>query len=58
MGHGLHITVVDASEILDSRGRPTLQITLGSADGRTATAGVPAGASTGRREAVELRRTR
>ena len=55
MGHGLHITVVDASEILDSRGRPTLQITLGSTDGRTATAGVPAGASTGRREAVELR---
>ena len=49
------ITGVSALEILDSRGRPTLQTTLTLADGTTAVAGVPSGASTGTREAVELR---
>jgi enolase len=49
------ITGVAALEILDSRGRPTLQTTLTLSDGTTATAGVPSGASTGTREAVELR---
>ena len=49
------ITGVTALEILDSRGRPTLQTTLTLADGTTAVAGVPSGASTGTREAVELR---
>lgn len=49
------ITAVDATEILDSRGRPTLTVTVGLADGSTAEAGVPSGASTGTREAVELR---
>jgi len=49
------ISGVSALEILDSRGRPTLQTTVTLADGTTAVAGVPSGASTGTREAVELR---
>jgi enolase len=49
------ITSVSALEILDSRGRPTLQTTVTLSDGTTAVAGVPSGASTGTREAVELR---
>ncbi len=49
--------VVDLSalEILDSRGRPTLAVSVRLADGTTARAGVPSGASTGSREAVERR---
>jgi enolase len=46
---------VSALEVLDSRGRPTVQVTLALADGVSAAAGVPSGASTGTREAVELR---
>lgn len=46
---------VAALEILDSRGRPTLAVTLRLADGSTGIAGVPSGASTGTREATELR---
>ena len=49
------ISGVSALEILDSRGRPTLQTTVTLTDGTTAVAGVPSGASTGTREAVELR---
>lgn len=49
------ITHVSALEILDSRARPTLAVTLSLADGTIAEAGVPSGASTGTREAVELR---
>jgi enolase len=49
------ITSVHAVEILDSRGRPTLAVTVQQADGRTFRAGVPSGASTGSGEAVELR---
>jgi len=49
------ITGLSALEILDSRGRPTLAVTVSLADGTTARAGVPSGASTGSREAVELR---
>jgi enolase len=44
-----------ALEILDSRGRPTLQVTLRLVGGATGQAGVPSGASTGSREAVERR---
>jgi enolase len=44
-----------ALEILDSRGRPTLEVTVRLAGGSTGSAGVPSGASTGTREAVELR---
>ena len=49
------ITDVAALEILDSRGRPTLQVTVTLADGTSGVAGVPSGASTGSREAVERR---
>jgi enolase len=49
------VTELSALEILDSRGRPTLAVTVRLADGTTARAGVPSGASTGSREAVELR---
>ena len=49
------ISGVFALEILDSRGRPTVQTTVTLTDGTTAVAGVPSGASTGTREAVELR---
>ncbi|MEO8673919.1 MAG: phosphopyruvate hydratase, partial [Tahibacter sp.] len=49
------ITKIHAREILDSRGNPTLEaeVTLGS--GHIGRAAVPSGASTGSREAVELR---
>jgi enolase len=49
------IAGVDAAEILDSRGRPTLQVTVRLADGASGVAGVPSGASTGSQEAVERR---
>jgi len=51
------ITVTDlhAVEILDSRARPTLAVTLTTAEGPVSRAGVPSGASTGSREAAELR---
>ena len=44
-----------ALEILDSRGRPTVQATCNLQSGATATASVPSGASTGQAEALELR---
>jgi len=46
---------ISALEILDSRGNPTVSVTVGLSNGITATAGVPSGASTGENEAVELR---
>lgn len=46
---------LQALEILDSRGRPTVQATCHLAGGTSATAQVPSGASTGKAEAVELR---
>ena len=49
------IESINALEILDSRGRPTLQATCRLASGVRASAQVPAGASTGMSEAVELR---
>lgn len=49
------INQVQALEVLDSRGRPTLNVAIQLADGTRAEAGVPSGASTGTREAVELR---
>lgn len=49
------ITNVTALEILDSRGRPTLHVKVKLAGGARGTAGVPSGASTGSREAVERR---
>jgi enolase len=49
------VSHVHALEILDSRGRPTLEVSLQLASGAYGNAGVPSGASTGTREAVELR---
>ncbi len=46
---------LDALEILDSRGRPTLQVACRLASGHAAMAQVPAGASRGSAEACELR---
>ncbi|MGH9919672.1 MAG: phosphopyruvate hydratase [Nitrososphaerales archaeon] len=51
----LTITDVHGVEILDSRGRPTLSVTMTAAGGAVARAGVPSGASTGSGEAAELR---
>lgn len=51
----IHITMLRAIEILDSRARPTLSVTVELDDGAVAHAGVPSGASTGSGEAVELR---
>jgi enolase len=49
------IEQVGAREILDSRGNPTIEVELALTDGTLARAAVPAGASTGEHEAVELR---
>lgn len=46
---------IQALEILDSRGNPTLQVIATLSDGSKGVAGVPSGASTGSREALELR---
>lgn len=52
------ITRIHAREILDSRGNPTLEAEVTLADGSFGRAAVPSGASTGSREAVELRGVR
>src|SRR5690606_7240477 len=49
------IRKLTALEILDSRGRPTVQATCRLASGAMATVSVPSGASTGAAEALELR---
>lgn len=49
------IKSVRAREILDSRGNPTIEVEVMLDNGRKAWAGVPSGASTGSREALELR---
>jgi enolase len=49
------IKQLSALEILDSRGRPTVQATCRLASGAEGTASVPSGASTGSAEALELR---
>lgn len=46
---------VDAQQILNSRGYPTVTVGLGVAGGQPVQASSPAGASTGQWEAVELR---
>lgn len=53
----MKISKLEVSEILDSRGWPTLQGTLYLNDGRTVMASVPSGRSVGTYEAVELRDT-
>ncbi|MEM1437607.1 MAG: phosphopyruvate hydratase [Pseudomonadota bacterium] len=47
--------LIAAREILDSRGNPTVEAEVWLGDGSHGRAGVPSGASTGTREAVELR---
>lgn len=49
------ISMVNALEILDSRGNPTIEVTIELEDGTFGKAAVPSGASTGIREALELR---
>jgi phosphopyruvate hydratase/3-deoxy-8-phosphooctulonate synthase len=49
------IVAVQAREILDSRGNPTVEADVVLEGGHSGRAGVPSGASTGTREAVELR---
>jgi enolase len=49
------IVYVDAREILDSRGNPTVEVDVVLEDGSVGRAAVPSGASTGAHEAVELR---
>ena len=49
------IVDIEAIEVLDSRGNPTVKCILETEDGFTAEAQVPSGASTGENEAVELR---
>ena len=49
------IEQVEALEIMDSRGNPTVEVEVMLADGTLGRAAVPSGASTGAHEAVELR---
>jgi enolase len=51
----IFIDEVFADEVLDSRGNPTVRATVILSDGTKASAIVPSGASTGKREALELR---
>jgi enolase len=51
----MKIQSVEALEILDSRGNPTVEVNLELEDGTISRAMVPSGASTGEREACELR---
>ncbi len=51
----IEIKDIRGREILDSRGNPTVEADVELADGSRARAAVPSGASTGTREAVELR---
>lgn len=49
------IELIQAREILDSRGNPTVEADVILSSGHRGTAAVPSGASTGQKEAVELR---
>ncbi len=51
------INAIAAQEILDSRGNPTIEVAVSLDDGSQGRASVPSGASTGKREALELRDT-
>ncbi len=51
----MFIDNVSAIEVMDSRGNPTVKATVTLSDGTIASAIVPSGASTGKREALELR---
>jgi enolase len=49
------IVLIRGRQILDSRGNPTVEVDVGLAGGALGRAAVPSGASTGAREAIELR---
>lgn len=51
----MFIDDISAIEVMDSRGNPTVKATVRLSDGTMASAIVPSGASTGKREALELR---
>ena len=51
----MKIADVRGREILDSRGNPTVEVDVTLEGGARGRAGVPSGASTGEREALELR---
>ena len=51
----IYIEDVVGNEVLDSRGNPTVRVTVTLSDGTQESAIVPSGASTGKREALELR---
>jgi enolase len=51
----IYIDDIHASEAIDSRGNPTVKVTVKLSDGTVESAFVPSGASTGKREALELR---
>src|SRR4051812_31469709 len=51
----MKISRVQGREILDSRGNPTVEVDVQLQDGASGRAAVPSGASTGVREALELR---
>ena len=54
-GKLMFIDSVSAIEVMDSRGNPTVKATVELSDGTVESAIVPSGASTGKREALELR---
>jgi enolase len=49
------IESIQAQEILDSRGNPTIEVDVRLSSGAAGRAGIPSGASTGSRETIELR---
>jgi len=51
----IYIEDIYAKEVMDSRGNPTVKATVVLSDGANGSAIVPSGASTGKREALELR---
>ena len=51
----VYIEIIQARQILDSRGNPTLEVDVKLSDGSIGRAAVPSGASTGKYEAYELR---
>lgn len=51
----IFIDEILATEVMDSRGNPTVKVTVSLSDGTVENAIVPSGASTGKREALELR---
>lgn len=51
----MHIKAVRGRQIIDSRGKPTIEVEVTTADDAVHRAAVPSGASTGVHEALELR---